>query len=57
MCFCPEQVLDTIDKLIFNFLWNKKPHKIKRDTIIANFSDGGLRLPDIYAFHTKSKIS
>ena len=57
MCFCPKQVLDTIDKLIFNFLWNKKPHKIKRDTIIANFSDGGLRMPDIYALHTKSKIS
>ena len=57
LCFCPKLILDRIDKLIFNFLWNKKPHKIKRDTIIANYSDGGLRMPDVYALHTKSKIS
>ena len=56
-CFCPKQVLDTIDKLIFNFLWNKKLNKIKRHTIIANVSDGGLRMPDIYVIHTTSKIS
>ena len=24
LCFCPKQILDRIDKLIFNFLWNKK---------------------------------
>ena len=27
LCFCPKQVLDRIDKLIFNFLWNKNQTK------------------------------
>ena len=54
MCFCPKQILDRVDGLIFDFLWNKKPHKIKRSTIIANFNVDGLRMPDIYSIHKKS---
>ena len=52
-CFCPKQILDQVDKIIFNFLWNKKPHKIKRGTMIANSGDVGLGMPDIYVLDTK----
>ena len=57
MCFCPHYILEQIDKLMFNFLWDKKPHKIKKDTIIAGHRDGGLAMPDIFSLHTKAKVS
>ena len=57
MCFCPHSILDQIDKLFFNFLWDKKSHKIKKGTIIAGHRDGGLAMPDIFTIHTKAKVS
>ena len=56
MCYCPLQILEKIDQLLFDFLWEKKPHKIKRETIIANFNSGGLRMPDIFSIHTVAKL-
>ena len=48
---------DPSDKLIkemrntmFEFLWNNKPDKIKRDTLCADFDEGGLKMIDIKAF-------
>ena len=55
MTFTPKSFLEKIDKLIFNFLWQNKPPRIKRETIIASIEDGGLRMPDIYAFHQAQK--
>ena len=34
---CPQTMLEKIDKVLFNFLWGKKPSKIKRETVIADF--------------------
>ena len=34
----------------------KKPPKIKKEIVIANFKDGGLRMRDIYAYHANIKI-
>ena len=56
MTFTPNSVLENIDKLCFNFLWNNKPPKIKRETIIATTQRGGLRMPDIYAFQQAQKV-
>ena len=56
MIFTPNSFLEELDKLIFNFLWNNKPPRIKRETIIATVKDGGLRMPDIYAFHIAQKV-
>ena len=33
--FTPREFLVQLDKTIFNFLWNKKPARVKRETIIA----------------------
>ena len=56
MCYCPYTMLEKIDKVLFNFLWGKKPSKIKRETIIADYSLGGLRMPDIFTVHAVAKI-
>ena len=56
MCYCPKSILEHVNKMLFRFLWNKKPPKIKKETVIANFKDGGLRMPDIFAHHANAKI-
>ena len=45
-----------IDKQLFKFLWNKKPAKVRRETIVANYDTGGLRMPDIFSIHKIAKI-
>ena len=53
MCYCPHTMLEKIDKVLFNFLWGKKSSKIK--TVIADYSLGGLRMPDIFTVHAVAK--
>ena len=55
MCYCSQTTLEKIDNILFNFLWGKKPPKIKRETIIADFSVGGLRMPDIFTVNVIAK--
>ena len=57
MIYIPEQVLKKIDKILFDYLWNSKPAKIKRSTIIAPINEGGMGMIDIYYAHQASKIS
>ena len=40
-------ILNEINKAFFNFLWNGKGDKIKRDIMIGDYSQGGLRMIDI----------
>ena len=56
MTYTPLKFLEQLDKLIFSFLWNNKPPRVKRETIIATVGDEGLRMPDIFAFHSAQKI-
>ena len=45
------EILKKIDGLLRNFLWNRKPSKIKKSTIIANIEQGGLKMVDVYSVH------
>ena len=47
------KVIKEVNKLFFSFLWNGKGDKIKRDIIINDYSNGGLKMIDIEYF-TKS---
>ena len=48
-------ILDKIDRMLFRFLWQNGPSRVKCKTIISNLVNGGLKMPDIYAFHTAQK--
>ena len=37
-----------IDKTLFDFLWDKKPHKIAKKVIIKPKNQTGLAMVDIY---------
>ena len=50
-----EKAITEIHQLFFNFLWNGKGDKIKRNVIIADYTDGGLRMLDIASFNKALK--
>lgn len=42
--FTPPWVIREVDGLFFNFLWSNKKHHIKKETIIADIQNGGLKM-------------
>ena len=57
LIYVPKNILDQIDDLFFDFLWNGKTPKVKRSTIIGPISFGGLKMVDIYVMHTVAKAT
>ena len=49
------QIIKQINDLFFVFLWNNKGDKIKRNVIIQNYGNGGLRMLDITSFNKALK--
>ena len=39
--------IKNVNSVVYNFLWNGKPDKIKRLALISDYKDGGLKLPHI----------
>ena len=57
MIYIPENILQKLDKMLLDFVWNSKPAKVKRSTIIAPVAEGGLGMVDIFKVHAASKVS
>ena len=53
----PTSFLDEIHKMFFQFLWDKKPDKISRNTVCMNYLDGGLKMLNIYDFVKSLKVT
>ena len=51
------QILKKIQNTFFNFLWNSKVDKIKRDIMIRDLDEGGLRVPDIFTYCKSLKLT
>ena len=49
------QIIKQINDLFFDFLWNSKGDKIKRNVITQNYGNGGLRMIDIKSFNRALK--
>ena len=45
------QIIKQLNDLFFDFLWNSKGDKIKRNVITQNYGNGGLRMIDISSFN------
>jgi hypothetical protein len=52
----PPKFIDHINDLAFKFLWSNKQDKIKRNTIIADYESGGLKMLDIKSFLKAQKV-
>ena len=53
----PDHYVQEINKLIFNFIWAGKPPKIKRNTIIGEKKNGGLKMCDFKIMEKALKIT
>ena len=40
----PKSTIDRIEKIIYSFIWDSKPDKIKRSTLVQNYETGGIRM-------------
>ena len=45
-----------MEKLFYDFLWDKKPSKIKKTIVCAKYEMGGLKMPDVKSFISSMKI-
>jgi hypothetical protein len=52
----PEDFLKELNKVAFQFIWGYKPEKVKRDTIIAGYEEGGLKMLDVESFVSAQKV-
>ena len=52
----PEKVFRDLDKILYDFVWDGKPDKIKRKTLILPIDKGGLGMPDCRIFCKVLKI-
>ena len=43
----PQETFKRIEKLIYYFIWDGKPDKIKREISTSDYDKGGLRMIDI----------
>ena len=46
-----------LEKVLYQFIWNKKPDKIKRKTLINQYEEGGLKMIDLKSFSAALKMS
>ena len=44
------ELINKINKHMFDFLWDDKPDKIKRNTIIQDYENSGLKMIDLNIF-------
>ena len=51
------EILNDINTKLFNFLWDGKPDKIKRNQTFLNHYDGGLKMINIHNFIKALKIT
>ena len=53
----PENLVKTLNKLFYKFIWNSGPDRIKRQYIIKDITKGGLRMIKIDSFVTALKVT
>ena len=53
----PEGILQDIINTMFKFIWNGKPNKIKKETLMRNIENGGIKMVDLRKFIYSLKAS
>lgn len=53
----PVELIKTLNKLLFNFLWHSGPDRISRKNIIKDFEKGGIRMIQVESFIKALKIT
>ncbi|XP_062599221.1 uncharacterized protein LOC134260692 [Saccostrea cucullata] len=51
-----ESYCKELDKIFFSFLWNNSIHRVKKEVIIKNYEDGGLKMLNLKSFISSMKL-
>ena len=52
----PNYILNEINKMFYNYIWNGKPVKVSRKTLSMNYNKGGLKMINISNFEKSMKL-
>ena len=52
-----KSITENMIKIIYSFLWNKKPSKLKQTTVIKQYEEGGLKMVNLIAFMESVKLT
>ena len=52
----PNDLIQEIEQMIYEFLWNGKTHKVKKDVIIHDFKEGRHKMIDICSLIMAQKL-
>jgi hypothetical protein len=53
----PEHIMKDINNVIYKFIWNGKPDKVKRTQIIQDYDLGGVNVPHVESHLNALKVS
>jgi hypothetical protein len=53
----PEHIMKDINNVIYTFIWNGKPDKVKRTQIIQDYELGGVKVPHVESHLNALKVS
>jgi hypothetical protein len=54
--YVPQEIIKSIEKIMYDFIWNSK-HHVKKITLIQGITDGGLKMPDFAALVKANKLN
>ena len=46
-CSVPQSVMKKLDKIIYEYLWGSKVNKVRKDTVVREYVQGGIKMIDI----------
>ena len=53
----PDNIINAIQKTIFQFVWNSKNDRISRKVSVKNVNDGGIGIPDVRKYMNALKLT
>jgi len=54
--YTPDDVLNEVSSLFFDFVWPNKKHHVKKKVLFQNIENGGLKMPDIFSMVKSLKL-
>jgi len=57
MLVTPSEIVSSVTTSLFDFIWCKKPGKIKRQVMYQDYVDGGLRVPNMEVMAKSLKLA
>lgn len=53
----PSYIIELVDNMILDFIWDKRKHKINKNVIVQEIQDGGLKVPKFSTMVESNRIS